>query len=117
LAYSRSKTSKKGFGKVAKNRITIQFEPDLNLSESLQDLKESLEIDKTNFFIGTVSIDDLPYPAIFIPFTQEYRGSTKLYSHVCFCPENKPKVNRSLIDKISEKVARKVIKITRAELS
>ena len=117
MAHSRSKTSSKGFGKITKNRIAIKFEPDLNLSESLQDLKESLETDKTNFFVGTVSIDDLPYPAIFIPFTQKYRGSTQLYSRVCFCPENKPKLNQSLIDKISAKVARKVIKITLAELS
>ena len=94
------------FGKLSQDQLEIVLAPNLTLPEDLESIKQSLHQDGQNFEVGQVIIKEISYPALFIPFTQSYQGSPKLYSHVLFSPQHQPTVlTQTLIDRISQKVS------------
>ncbi len=102
----RRKKLDPNFGKRSPDQLEIVIAPNLNLPEDLESIKQSLDQDGQNFEVGQVIIKQISYPALFVPFTQSYQGSQKLYSHVLFSPHHQPTVlTQTLIDRISQKVS------------
>jgi len=95
-----------------KDKLSVTFNQNLSLPEDLTELTKSLSKDRKAHGMGLVTIDEISYPAVFIPFLQSYQGSRKLYSRIIFSAHERPEVlSQTTIDRISEEVCQK-IKVT-----
>lgn len=90
-------------------QLSITLNQNLSLPKDLTRLKQSLSQDSTSYATGLVKIEDTSYPALFIPFTQSYQGSVKLYSRVIFSSDDRPEIiSQTLVDRISQKVCEQI---------
>lgn len=97
------------FSKTSDEKLSITLNQNLSLPKDLTRLKQYLSQDSTSYATGLVKIDNTSYPALFIPFTQSYQGSIKLYSRVIFSSDDRPEIiSQTLVDRISEKVCQQI---------